>query len=418
MLHCLLQLVSKLWVRWQTSVLWILIAGMAAKAVLRISYGLTCLLFLKGTKPAVDLAQRYNEIQLWFAGGDVYTQLEEGGVYPPASHVILWPFLNYSSWTLIRYLWAITSVAALIWLVYLLVKASQASNVQEKVLIALISLSAYATNINFINGQLTIHILAFLVAALTLIKTNKKKLTLGKSSLWAGFFLAVALVKPTVTLPFFFIPLFVSQGLLIAIVAVVIYTIFALIATAFQNASIVTLHLDWLERGKLGTEVSSTANSNNLAGYGDIHSFLASRDISDFNFESSMIILVIFAVWLYFHRYVDLWILIGVAALVSRFWAYHRIYDDLVIILPMVTLFRLTKQTNVDQINRIASGIMLAIAIFSTFLLDRLLLFNPPKNSLFAHSQIVVWLLMLGFMIFQAFQQRNSQFNNYKSLVN
>lgn len=416
MFYSFFQSVSKLWIRWQTPFLWLLIVIMAGKAVSRIYYGLTCLLFLIGTKPAVDLIQRYNEVQLWFSGGDVYSQLKEGGVYPPASHVILWPLLQYSSFSFVRYLWAITTIICLLWLVYLLVQSSEASNIREKSLIALMSLSTYATNVNLINGQLTIHLLAFLVAGLTLIRTKNGFKNVVKVSLLAGFLLAIALVKPTITVPFFLIFLLVPKLWLVAVFASVIYAGFALTATAFQNSSIVALHIDWLKRGKFGTVEGSISDSNMLAGYGDIHNFLGSMGVKDFNLESSILILVIFAIWLYFHRSINLWILIGVAALVSRFWAYHRIYDDMVILLPMVTLFRLSKQTNLDQTNRFLSGIVLAIAIFATFLVDQLLQFNPPKNFLFASGQTIVWFVMLIFLLFQAYREKNSQLNLYKNL--
>jgi hypothetical protein len=42
--------------------------------------------------------------------------------------------------------------------------------------------------------------------------------------------------------------------------------------------------------------------------------------------------------------YVILWLLLGVTALVARFWTYHRWYDDLLILLPMIALFRIAQQ--------------------------------------------------------------------------
>jgi hypothetical protein len=34
-----------------------------------------------------------------------------------------------------------------------------------------------------------------------------------------------------------------------------------------------------------------------------------------------------------------LWLLIGVTAIVARFWTYHRPYDDLLMLLPAIALF-------------------------------------------------------------------------------
>ncbi|WP_144864149.1 glycosyltransferase family 87 protein [Hyella patelloides] len=383
---------------------------MAEKAIFSLPYVFACLLLLKGHNPGIDLMLRYNEVQLWFSGGNVYSysQLPKGGVYPPASHVILWPFLTYSSWVFVRCLWVITSLAGLVGLVYLLVGASKAYDFKEKAFVGLMILATNATHINILKGQLTIHTLAFLVSGLVLIgEYSQKQQNRWQLSLLAGFLIAVALVKPTITVPFLLIPMFVPQGRLIAIITVIIYTLLALLATAFQDSNIVMLHLEWLERGTIGAVLGSKDSAGMMGGYGDIHSFLDSVGMSEFNFESSILILAIFAVWLYFHRFVDLWLLIGIASLVSRFWAYHRMYDDILIILPMVTLFRLTKQTTLDRTSRTLSGILLGIATFSILFFDRLLFLNSPGIALFVSGQVTIWILMLGFLVFQAFVQRN-----------
>ena len=71
---------------------------------------------------AVDLKLRYREVHRWFAG------MPTGvfGKYPPASYVLLWPLLGWPVFGLVRWLWVITTIGALIWLVYLVVKESGA----------------------------------------------------------------------------------------------------------------------------------------------------------------------------------------------------------------------------------------------------------------------------------------------------
>ena len=55
---------------------------------------------------------------------------------------------------------------------------------------------------------------------------------------------------------------------------------------------------------------------------------------------------VALGVWLYRHRRVDLWLQLGVIAVVARLWAYHRLYDDVLVVLALVALFRIA--TGVD----------------------------------------------------------------------
>ncbi|MCS6814574.1 MAG: hypothetical protein NZ772_13550 [Cyanobacteria bacterium] len=97
---------------------------MIVAALFRLAYGFRRLLFLHGPNPANDLQFRYNEVQFWFAGKNIYCYLSEGGVYPPASHSILWPFLVDPSWMFVRYLWAFTNILGLIWLIHQLLQAS------------------------------------------------------------------------------------------------------------------------------------------------------------------------------------------------------------------------------------------------------------------------------------------------------
>lgn len=54
----------------------------------------------------------------------------------------------------------------------------------------------------------------------------------------------------------------------------------------------------------------------------------------------SLGILLIFGLWVSQNRHVDFWVLMGIGAIVARMWTYHMMYDDLIIVLPMIALFR------------------------------------------------------------------------------
>jgi hypothetical protein len=58
---------------------------------------------------------------------------------------------------------------------------------------------------------------------------------------------------------------------------------------------------------------------------------------------ASVLIFAAFTAWAYRHRRADTWILLGAAAIVARLWTYHRIYDDVLLLLPMVALYRLAR---------------------------------------------------------------------------
>jgi hypothetical protein len=93
---------------------------------------------------------------------------------------------------------------------------------------------------------------------------------------------------------------------------------------------------------------------------------------------------------------VDRWLLIGVAALIARIWTYHRVYDDVLILLPELALFRIA----VSQSHRatIAGGLLgvTALAMLSPgWLLEGRTVWSPIFNT--AHS--VLWIAILVFLM-------------------
>ena len=95
------------------------------------------------------------------------------------------------------------------WLVYLVVKESNADKPLELVFVALIPLSMNATGSTIGNGQLTVHIVPALLAGLLLLQERRQSWS---KDILASIFVLFALVKPSVTVPFFWIVLFVSEG--------------------------------------------------------------------------------------------------------------------------------------------------------------------------------------------------------------
>ena len=68
--------------------------------------------------------------------------------------------------------------------------------------------------------------------------------------------------------------------------------------------------------------------------------------------------------WCWWRRR-DLWLLAGVAAIVARLWAYHRWYDDLLLWLPLVALWRLSAAAQ-DARWRVAAGGLFGLTLLST----------------------------------------------------
>jgi hypothetical protein len=105
--------------------------------------------------------------------------------------------------------------------------------------------------------------------------------------------------------------------------------------------------------------------------------------------------------WLYRNREQDLWILLGVAAIVARMWTYHRVYDDVVVIFASVALFRIAAGLVGPNMVRHIAASLLAVTILVMMPLP--FLTGPGVPTLLSRGLIVVqsliWLTDAIFLI-------------------
>jgi hypothetical protein len=93
-----------------------------------------------------------------------------------------------------------------------------------------------------------------------------------------------------------------------------------------------------------------------------------------------------------------------VAALVARFWSFHFRYDDMLIAVPMIALFRLAKGRPHRGAPDVTAGVTLA-ATLATMLAPARLFFVPwPWNALFEAAQTAVWLGVLAFLAYRGWR--------------
>ena len=356
----------------------ILLMSLAAGFRLRNEF--SRLLFEKNWTGAVDLKQRHRDVHRWFEGLPVYNTPE--GTYPPASFVILWPLLGWLSFPAARWFWAATAILAFAWLIFLIVRQSRADTKEEKVFIALFPLSIYATSAAIGNGQLITHLLPAVLAGILLVRSDE-----WQSQLLAAIFFLVGLAKPSISAPFFCILLFATPTLRPAAFAVAIYLVFTLFASFFQPSGLASLAQDWLHRG------SETATHG---GYANIHTWLSGLGLQSWMLPASAVCLLTLGIWIYQNRNADIWLLIGVAALTARFWMYHRLYDDMLIVLPFVALFRVTKGSN----NKMA--LLALVLLWMGALAPARLLVTPGWSLVFEFAQTAIWIFALLCLAFES----------------
>jgi hypothetical protein len=116
-------------------------------------------------------------------------------------------------------------------------------------------------------------------------------------------------------------------------------------------------------------------------------------------------------VWGYRHCRVDLWVQLGVIAIVARFWAYHRQYDDVIVVLALVALFRIAtgvvgrvgaavpaaEAAREPQVRAAATALIVTCMLFM-LLPARLGWAPPPGRQIFDVSHTASWLGMLVFL--------------------
>jgi hypothetical protein len=143
------------------------------------------------------------------------------------------------------------------------------------------------------------------------------------------------------------------------------------------------------------------------AEYGELHAWLVALGLEGWTLTGSLIVLVALGTWTYLHRHVDPWLRIGVAALFARLWTRHLLYDDVLVLLPMVTLFRLAKRgAPRDGVDAMA-GLLLGVMILLHLMPARLLIAPLPWPLVYTVGHPVAWIVVLGFLIRQAHAERS-----------
>lgn len=327
-------------------------------------------------------------ISRWFAGLPVYSY-SIMAVHPPATYAMLWPFFGWLEDTPARLLWAALSLAAIAWLVVLTVREGGGEGRRERAFLALLPLCMYAMMLTLTNGQLGVFLLPLLIAALLLL--DRRPPGWGRD-LGAAALLLAALVKPPVAAPFFWIALFLPGGLRPVLLAAAAYAALTLFALSFQPDDFMTLLQDWQARS---SELALTEGSANL------HRLLSKLGLGGWILPASLLALAAHGWWVYRHRRLDPWLLMGVTAVVARFWTYHRQYDDILILLPAIALYRRAAKGPRDG-GDVWAALLLAAAVAGSLSPVRLLRGPRFWQSGLTIGLAMVWVSLLIFLLWQA----------------
>ena len=388
---------------------------------------------------AIDLHNRFAETRAWFRGENVYA-IHPDAVYPPASYALLGIAFNWWRWKIVKLLWyglSLVSVGVLSWQ---LVRQSLAQSRVERLFVGVMPFAFYATGAALGNGQLVVFVLPLVLSAVLLLTRPG----LNTWETWRGALLMLfALVQPTIAAPFFWLVMFVAPRIKPSVLVVAMYLGLTVLAVPFQIGATIPAKAVVKRRAPvvasapapkltpaaattlgqvLPPDASQTDGPARIlntwsgraahgayygslkGGYASVHNLLAAVGLARWNWPVSLAILLGLGAWIFRHRQADLWLLLAVTAIVARIWTYHRWYDDLLLLLPLIALFRMTKLPRYSQQTQtVAAGLFLWIWLF---LLAPGVLYTAWLPDILVDIQVTGWIVGLVFLAYQMHRER------------
>jgi hypothetical protein len=334
---------------------------------------------------AVDLRLRYIEVHHWFAGIPAYSGHEEiPSAYAPASFALLWPLLGWLSFSAARWFWAFTSIGAILAIIAAFVQGSTAATRLERAFIAAIVIGTYPIGAAIGNGQLTIHVMACTLWSVLWLARHPS----GVQRHFIVPLVVFSMVKPSSALPFLVVALFLPGGVAPLVVSALAYLGLTFFAAAFQPADLFSLF------GGMSAETNHLANFTGTPYYANLNTWLAGFGMHQFLMPVSIAVLLPFAVWVYVHRKIDIWLLLGVTAIVTRMWTYHRWYDDALLLFPMIGLFRLMK----TDTSKVLPAVLFWCGVITTLAPGGLYALPGRLPRLYTAWETLLWLTWLAYL--------------------
>ena len=344
---------------------------------------------------AVDLSYRFAEVRRWFAGEPVYGALDTA-VYPPATYALLWPLIGWPDWPGARLLWAATALPALLLLAFQCAEASAPCSESGRSpgwwLGFLLPVSFYAVGVTLGAGQMLVHLLPILIAAV--LGLARRPPGLGGDLAAAGL-LTLALAKPNATAPFLWLALLLPGGE----AGGLRWRPLAFACAAYLGLTLLALRFQPGDLGSLLAAWRPTATGVGAAsGYGHLGGWLAALGLGGWQLAASLGAALGLGAWLSRHRSADPWVLLGITGIFARVWSYHQYYDDLLVLPALVAALRLARRSPEPLARRARLGFASALAI--TLLPTPLhYALPPPWPLLFDVPQMLAWAVLLAVLV-------------------
>lgn len=301
---------------------------LALLAAPRAGYETRRLLFGQTWYDATDIRNFHGQTVTWLSGQDLYATSANAD-YPPASYPLMAPMYILPN-DVNRWVWFAHAALVLGLLVRICVRESGAETAEERWAVALLPLAMYGTGVAFGNGQLVIHSLTAATVGMLLLYESDGR---WRWELGAAACMLFALVKPSLTAPFFWLFLLVPRRKHAAGYVLVGYAALTLLGASVQPSSLMDQFRGFIARG--------TEWAGSMTGYGGVPIWLAESGRAEWIMPFTVLALLAMGAWVWRNRDADKWLLFGALALMTRLWAYHQLYDDMLNLPAFIAVIRL-----------------------------------------------------------------------------
>jgi hypothetical protein len=290
-----------------------------------------------------------------------------------------------------RWIWAALSVVLLAAFAWVLWKESEDRPMAERAWLAALPLAGYATHGMLVTGQVTaLSIVCMVIGTLILVRGGE----LLHDVLGAALVI-VGLVKPTLGVPLVWVAMLAPRRWRPALFIAGGYAAITIAAAAFQPDDLLALVAGWL---------GQSDDVNLRASYGNVQWALAHFGMQFAFLPVALAIVALSGYWVYRHRSRDPWQLLGAMAIVARLLTYHRSFDDLLLVLPIVALARLAARRD-GRLGLVAGG--LAVALWLGTLAPRFLLANASAALAALNLALpALWIVALACLCLTAERER------------
>lgn len=332
-----------------------------------------------------DLYTRYGELHRWFAGLPVYTHPRHAG-YPPASYVLFWPLIGWLPWAGVRWLWTLLNLGTLALGMRALLKHGSLESPREQALLALLLLSPYPLAVTLGNGQLGVLILTSLLAALFVLERPPT----WRRDLLAAALLLFATIKPSLIVPFLLVgALRPSRRLRPMIMLGVGYVALTALAMSFRSQP---FFVELAALARISSQVVVKV------GHAHLPLWLGELGLGSWSGPASLVVLLGLGCWLTRQRGVGLWPVLGVSALIGRLASYHGVYDDSLVLIALVALYRDACRADAFSRRRAWARALLVLVSLTLLLPASLATMGPPFSILHHVLAPLVWLAAAVFL--------------------